>query len=246
MFFLSRFKATDTNAKEEAVSKLIERSTTNFDFLLFVVLSALIVTVGLRLDNDIIILGGALIAPVLYPILSLALSLILSDYALLRRSLYAVIKAGTIGAFVGFVASLLLSGWATDPTVALLAYREPSFLFFAVAFLAGFAVPYAMVKSVLSESLSGVVLSIAVIPPLAAFGIGLSEGSALIITGSLNILLINIGGILFGSMMAFSLMDFHRERKVAITTVKKEEKRIEKHEQKLEEEVKKEEETIAA
>lgn len=244
MIFLSRFRMADENAKAIAVNKLVERSTVHFDFVLFVVIAALIVTVGLRLDNAIIILGGALIAPVLYPILSFALSLVLSDYFLLRRSLYAIIKAGAITAFVGFMGSLLLSSWATDPTTELLAYREPSFLFFLVAFLAGFAVPYAMVKTVLNEPLSGVALTIAVIPPLAAFGTGLAEGSMFIVTGSLNILLINLGGILFGSMMAFSLMDFHRARPVADKAVLREEKKMEKQEQKLMESVAKEEQLI--
>lgn len=46
-------------------------------------------------------------------------------------------------------------------------------------------------------------------------------------SGSTILFLINIAGVVFASMISFSLMNLHNKKKIADTTIKQEEKRLE-------------------
>lgn len=90
----------------------------------------------------------------------------------------------------------------------------------------------------------GVAISVALIPPLAVVGIGLARGEWFIISSALMLFLLNIGGIIFASIVVFSTMNFYIRRKVAQISIAKDEEAIlaakEKAEQDKEEEKRKE------
>ena len=121
--------------------------------------------------------------------------------------------------------------WIFDETI--LARTEPSLMFFVVAIILGFAVAYASVKPNLSTALPGVAVAVALIPPLAVFGIGVALVSQSIIAGSAVMFFTNIAGMVFAAMVTFSLMDVHHKRFIAESTIKKEDRRVEKETEKV-------------
>ncbi len=104
--------------------------------------------------------------------------------------------------------------------------------------IAGLAGSFALVKPQLSETLPGIAISVALIPPIAVVGIGLARFNWEIISGSLLLFLVNAIGVVFASMMTFSLMNFYVKRHEADKVVKKEDKKIEKEKEKAKEAVK--------
>ncbi|MBU3926084.1 DUF389 domain-containing protein, partial [Patescibacteria group bacterium] len=70
----------------------------------------------------------------------------------------------------------------------------------------------------------------ALIPPIAAIGIGIAKLDWSIVSGSFMLLIINILGIIFASMLVFSLMNLYLKKKVAIETAQKEDKKLEQQE----------------
>lgn len=73
----------------------------------------------------------------------------------------------------------------------------------------------------------GVAISVALIPPLAVIGIGLAYWDWEVMSRAFVLFLINIGGIIFASMLVFSLMNFYVRRKVAQISIVKDEIEIE-------------------
>ena len=224
--------------KDRAIERLIKGGTPSQDFLLMTVLSILTATFGLLLNNVAIIIGSMLIAPILYPVLSLSLGIIMADFDLISRSFYTILKSIAFGAIVAALATLLFSSHFPEVTPEITSRIHASLPYFIVAMIAGFAGSFALVKPQLSETIPGIVISVALIPPMAVLGIGLARFNWKIISGSLQFFLVNAIGVIFASMLTYSLMNFYVEKREAKVTVEKEDKRIEREEKKVEKAIK--------
>lgn len=222
---IDRLRESDKSA---AVKQLITESTPDFDFFFLIVLSILMATFGMLVDSASIVIGSMLIAPILSPILSISLGLVMADGKLFYRSLYTVAKASLIGIISSAAATFLFQGVAAGGlTSEIMSRTEPSLLYFMVAVVAGFAVSYTLVKPDLSATLPGIAVAVALIPPLSVVGIGVAKLAPQVVTGSFVLYLLNVGGIVLASVISFSLMNLYGKRKVAQTAIEKEEKRLE-------------------
>ena len=235
MSLISRFQVIEEKDKTHAVQKLVEEATPDYDYFLMLVLSVVMSTFGLLAGSETIVIGAMLLAPLLAPVMGLALGTSMSHHPLIKRSFSTIaysiglsVGAAIVGAFLFSLGNL--NGGVNE---IILARTEPSLLFFMVAVISGFAVAYASVKPELSASLPGVAVAVALIPPIAVFGIGIAMLQPAIIAGSAVMFLINVIGIVFAGMVTFSLMDVHHKKYIAETTIKREEKRVEKETKKV-------------
>lgn len=237
LFF--QLKKLDDADKAKAIEKLITDSTPDFDYYLLISLSILMATLGLLVNSAAIVIGSMLIAPLLSPILSLSLGIVISDGKLLSRSFSTILKSTAIGIGAAILATLFFGLGEGSVTQEVLSRTEPSLIYFLVALIAGFAVSYTMVQPDLNVTLPGIAVAVALIPPLAVVGVGIAKLDWFIVSNSFILFLINVIGIVFASMFVFSLMDVYGKKKVAEKTIKKEEQRLEK--EKVEEQEFKEE-----
>ena len=237
MSFISRFQAINEKDKTRAVRELVEQSTADYNYFLMLTLSVLMATFGLLAGNETVVIGAMLLAPLLAPVMGLALGTSMSHPPLIIRSISTIswsiafaVGAAIIGAFLFSVSNL--SGSINE---VILSRTEPSLLYFIVAVISGFAVAYTAVQPKLSSTLPGVAVAVALIPPLAVLGIGIAILSPSVVAGSALMFLTNVAGIVFAGMVAFSLMDVHHKSIIAESTIKKEEKRVKEETKKVQE-----------
>jgi len=237
MTLLSRFQTIDEADKTRAVTKLVENATPDFDFFFMVVLSVLMATFGLIAGSETVVIGSMLLAPIMNPILGLSLGLAMSSHRLIRRSLHTMMEAALWAMGASMVVTIMFSFGAGAGDIMqnaiIMSRTQPSLIYFMVALLAGLAVAYTMVKPHLSETLPGVAVSVALMPPLAVVGIGLVHLNIVVITGALMMFLLNVAGIIFAAMLSFSLMDVHHKRFIASRTIEKESKRVQKEDEEV-------------
>ncbi len=222
---LTLFNNLEETDKAKAIERLITQSTPSQDFFFMMGLSALTAVFGILLESVAVVIGSMLIAPLLSPVLSLSLGVTVADSKLIRRSLQTIVKSLVVGVAVSAVAFLLF-GMNKIPSNLVVDY-SPSLLYVAVSVVAGFAATFAMVKPKLNETLPGVAIAVALIPPIAFIGIGLAQFSWTMMTEALILLGLNIVGIVFAGMVTFSLMSFYTKKKVAEKIVIKEDKKLE-------------------
>ena len=216
--------------KSKAIENLITESTPRQDFFLMVVLSVLMATFGLLINNVAVVIGSMLIAPILYPILGLSLGVVMADFKLISRSFYTLLKSMVFGIAA---AALIALFFAPDHEIL---FAEPSLIYVMIAIIAGLAASFALIKPQLSETLPGVAISVTLIPPLAATGIGIAKFDWNIISDSFVLFLVNAIGIIFASMIVFSLMHLYIKRMDARKAIKKEEKAVEREKENAEKE----------
>lgn len=239
MKLLSRFQAIDENNKSLVVRKLMKSSTPDFDFFYLTALAVLMATLGLLHNSVAVVIGSMLIAPILYPVLGVALGLVMSNGSVLGRSLLTLGKSFVIG--VGFSSlATIFFGEVGQMTGEILLRTEASLISVVVAIIAGLAVSYALANPEWSETLPGIAISVALIPPLAVTGIGIAWVDLDIVAGSVLLLMANVTGIVFAAMVSFSLMNLYEKRAVAESTIKKEEERVKEEKEAIEELEKKE------
>ena len=234
MNFTGHFRNVSDTDKSKAVEKLIQDSTPDYDFFLLVTLSVLMATSGLLLDSAAIVIGSMLIAPVLFPVLSLSLGIVMSDHKLMSRSVYTILKSVVIGIISAITITLLFAPTTKELSFEIFLRTNPSLLALLVSIVAGIAVSVTLVRPKLSATLPGVAISVALIPPLATIGIGIAWFDWSVISGSFVLFLLNIIGIVFASLVSFSILNLYVKRNVAEQTIEKEEKRVEREEKKAE------------
>lgn len=219
----SLFNHLTSKDKTNAIEKLIQNSTPSNDFFLMIILSMLMATFGLLINSAAVIIGSMLIAPMLYPILSLSLGITISDQKLVMRSIWTIIKSLAYGIASSAIITALFSYQHFDIGSEIISRAQPSLAYAIIATIAGIAASFALVKPKLSEMLPGIAISVALIPPLASTGIGIARFNWDIVSGSFIMFSINAVGIVFSSIVVFSLMNLYVKRKIALATVKKEE-----------------------
>ena len=226
---LARLQSVSADDKSRAVETMIKNSTPEFDFFFMIFLSVLMATFGLLAGSETVVIGSMLLAPILYPVLGVALGVSMSDQKLLARSFKTLAQAAAVAVATAFAATLLFSfgSFADGWNQIILSRVNPSLLFLMVGVISGLAVTYALVRPNLSETLPGVAVAVALIPPLSVVGIGLARLSIHVISGAFMLFIVNVLGIVAASSFAFSLMNIRSRHRVAQDVMEKEDTRVE-------------------
>jgi len=233
MPLFARFRALPDKDKASLIRKLVENGTPDFDFFYLIGLSTLMATLGLLLDSGSIVIGSMLLAPLMYPILGVSMGLVMmgTNTQLLQRALNTLVKSLGVGLLLSIAAAFFFGGEGTSYlTSEVLARTVPSHLHLLVALVAGAAVSYMLARPEWGDALPGVAIAVALIPPLAAVGIGIANLDPFLIKGASMILLLNLFGIIAIAVMIFLLMNLSEKENIAISTVKKEDEKKESEE----------------
>jgi uncharacterized hydrophobic protein (TIGR00271 family) len=226
MNVLFKFQRINDNDKAAVVRKLMQSSTPDFDFFYLFGLSVLMATLGLLIDSPAIVIGSMLLAPLMYPILGVALGLVMSNGAVLTRSSITLFKSFLIGLVLSILAAVLFGDSASYMSHEVMARTQPDLIHFVVAVVAGLAVSFALAQPEWSETLPGIAISVAFIPPLATVGVGVAALDMAIVSGAFVLLAINLIGIIFAAMVSFSLMNLYQKQNIAFSTIKKEDEKM--------------------
>jgi len=222
------FRNVSDAEKHEAIEGIIQHASPRQDFFLMLILSISMASFGVILNNTVIVIGSMLIAPLLYPLLSLSLGIITTDEQLIERSLYTLFKSVVLGLCSALIIGLLFFPRGDDlAQILLITSSSSSSLAYAlVATIAGFAAAFATTKPYLNSTLPGVAISVALVPPLAVAGVGLSLFNLTVFTNALLLFLVNVIGIIFSAMIVFALFNFGVKQQVTKKIVKEEQKVI--------------------
>lgn len=184
-------------SREELYERVAGGVRLSKTYLATVALSALVAAVGLIRGDVAIIIGAMVIAPLLAPNVALSLASTLGDVPLAVRSL----KVNGAGVGVAFAVSLVIGlAVSVDPDVSELATRTSvGYSDIAVAIAAGCAGTLAYTAG-LPAAIVGVMVAVALLPPLVASGLLAGSGRWSLSLGAFilvitNVTCINLAGV---------------------------------------------------
>lgn len=219
--------------KTLALKELVDDSTPRPSFFFLVTLSTLMAACGLLISNTSVIIASMLIAPILSPILSLALGIVINDGHLISRSFFTLLKSAGYAIALSAVVTWILWNFASGNLMdelnpEILERVQPSMVYFIIAIIAGVATAFARVKPDLSETLPGTAIAVALVPPLATIGIGVATIQLTVISGALSMFILNAVGIILAAMVMFSLMNIYTKKTIIEKEVAASDKELEK------------------
>ena len=202
--------------RQELYEARIASSKPSPGFFVLLLCAAIIATLGLISDSAAVVIGAMIVAPLMDPILSLAFALSISNNKLAKRSLLTVV----IGVLTVITTSALLASLldVSEVNREMTSRTAPNLIDLGIAVAAAVAGSFSMTRERLSNSLAGVAVAVALVPPLCVCGIGLSMGKEVVAVfgrgtvagitnqiseGSFLLFLANLIGITVASLFVF-------------------------------------------
>jgi len=169
------------------ITRILEESGWSPRFAFMTMMSAGIAVLGLLLSSPAVVIGAMLISPLMNPILGLGFSLALFDFREMRRSVTAL--AVGAAAAVLFTALIVTFSPLKTATPEIIARTRPNLFDLLVALFAALAGTFALIRG-RGDTIVGVAIATALMPPLATVGYGLATGNMAVAGGA---------GALFGT-----------------------------------------------
>jgi uncharacterized hydrophobic protein (TIGR00341 family) len=176
-------------SREEVYASIADGAKLHRNYLLLVILAAIVAAVGLSHDNTAAVIGAMVVAPLLGPNMAIALGLVLGDLPLVRRALVTAGAGFTLTLVVAMLLGFLIG---VDPTTPELASRTQVGIWdLVLALAAGCAGALAFTTGA-PTYLTGVMVAVALLPPTVASGMLVSAGA---FEGAGSALLLALGNI---------------------------------------------------
>ncbi|WP_102027897.1 TIGR00341 family protein [Salirhabdus sp. Marseille-P4669] len=189
-------------SRQELVENIEKNSYITMNYTLLIILSAIVATVGFIKDSEAVVIGAMVIAPLIGPVISIAFSAILGDYKKIAKSTGTLLYGVAIAVLISVAFSYFFQmGTNTDQFIA---RTEVTISDFALALASGAAGALSILNR-LSGSLVGVMVAVALLPPLVSVGLSLGQSLWSDAYGATMLVIVNITCILLSAITIFSL-----------------------------------------
>lgn len=189
-------------SREEIYSKAQEFQ--GFDKIqwLLVGLSGAIASLGLVFENVIIVIGAMIFAPLLSPLVSSSISLVVGDRTMMKKSVLSSLKAFLL---VIVVSVFILLPIPVSSNELIMMIVEPGISAVALSLMVGSAAALTFASGV-RDQVAGVAVAIALVPPLASVGIGIRMLDVSMVLSAAAISSINILSVVLAGFVTFYLI----------------------------------------
>lgn len=176
----------------------------NLQHIVMLLISAIIAVIGLLRDDSTIIIGAMVIAPLLGPNMGLSLATTLGDMPLAKKAL----QIGAFGISLALALSLMIGFFIPInldiPEIALRTRVRWSDVL--LAFASGIAGALSFTSGTI-RGLVGVMVSVALLPPLVTFGMLLGSGRWEAAVGAMLLFFTNLVCLNLAGVLTFSLQN---------------------------------------
>jgi uncharacterized hydrophobic protein (TIGR00341 family) len=184
-------------SREELYEDVNEGVQLSGTYIVLVALSAVVAAMGIVYNNVTVVIGAMVIAPLLGPNVALSLATTLGDTALAVSAARTTVAGIAVALAVAMPIGLLCG---VDPGVAAVQARLHTQIKDVVLALASGSAGVLSITSGAPAALIGVMVAVALIPPLVTFGLLVGAGHLEMATRALllfvtNVICINLAGV---------------------------------------------------
>ncbi|MCJ7532654.1 MAG: DUF389 domain-containing protein [Anaerolineales bacterium] len=165
----------DAEEREKIVDELAHQLSPSFDFFVFSLLSGIIFSLGLLLNSPALLVLGAVAAPLMTPVIGIALGIVIGSARFFIRSLAGLLVSSLLVIITG-----ALAGWLSRLNASLLLTQAQihahfSWDTFLVLVIGVILMAWMIIRGEHNPRLPSVVLAYGLYLPLAVAGLGLTS-----------------------------------------------------------------------
>lgn len=175
-------------------------------YTVFMILSTLIASAGLYLDSSAVIIGAMLLAPLMSPLVSVAMGLLRGNNDMLKSSAKKILLGIVLSLLSAATFSIFFS--FKEVSGQMIARLNPTILDLSVAIFSGVVGAYAKSHKEIAQNLAGVAIAVALVPPLAVAGIGIGRGDLHFFLQAFLLFSTNLVGIILAATFTFRVLGF--------------------------------------
>ncbi|MCK4799979.1 TIGR00341 family protein [Candidatus Parcubacteria bacterium] len=197
----------DKKRQEKVYSEIRENAKGDFDFFVLTIFSGIIITLGLVVDSSAVVIGGMLLAPLVWPILSLAMAIIKGRSRLIQDSIFTLLRSAAIIFVIALFLGLISPDYALQGS-EFLSRTSPTVFELFIALAAGFVGAFVIAYPKIGSAIAGVVIAAALVPPIAVMGLSVSHGNLGMAGGAFILFMSNLIAVTFASSILFLIAKF--------------------------------------
>ena len=190
-------------------ASLLEDSQLTLNFLVLLIGSCLIATLGLIINSTAVIIGAMIIAPLMMPLRGFAFAAIEGDRELLGISITSIAMGTLVGVGMSWLAGTLMG--IPEFGSEVLARTQPTLIDLVIALVAGAISSYAKIRPEIGDALPGTAIAVALMPPLCVVGLTLSQGQWGYSGGAFLLYLTNLLGISLACTIVYVIAGYTRD-----------------------------------
>ncbi len=170
-----RFFRQNPKRQDKVYEQIKNNAKCDYDFYVLTIFAAIIITLGILINSTAVVIGGMLIAPLVWPIMAMSVGIAMGRTALLQKSLFALLKSILVIIAVSIVFGFIVPELVLENN-ELLERTSPTILELVVGLAAGFIGAFIIAYPKLGSAIAGVVVAAAIVPPVSIVGISLARG----------------------------------------------------------------------
>lgn len=198
--------------KAEIAEEILQETYDSKLYRLEMILSSLLATLGLLTNSVPVIIGAMLIAPLLQPIKAFSFAVSTGNKHLYFKAMKMLGLSAFVAVLVAYLITLIVP--FADLTNEVLARTSPTIVDLLIALGSGIIAILSLAFKRLSESIAGVAMAVALMPPLCVLWIGLQFMNMDVTMGSGLLFLTNLVAIIVVWVILFYAFGFFPTNKV--------------------------------
>ncbi|MCA9371582.1 TIGR00341 family protein [Candidatus Woesebacteria bacterium] len=194
--------------KATLAKEIDENASLSQTYIILLVVSAVICTLGLILNSTPIVIGGMIIAPLMWPIMKVSVGITAGSKKDISDAIIIFLASVGITLLSSYLIAMLSPIKSLNAEI--LARAQPTVLDLCIALSAGVVAALGLVEKKVSSMLAGVAIATSLMPPLCVAGIGFALQSSTTAWGSLLLFIANVLSIIFISILIFRFSGLNR------------------------------------
>jgi len=197
----------DKKRQGKVYNEIKESAKGDFDFFVLTIFSAIIITLGLIVNSSAVVIGGMLLAPLVWPVLALSLAIIKGRSKLLQSSVSTLFRSTVVILLISFVLGFISPEYALKGS-EFISRTSPTIFELFIALAAGFVGAFVITYPKIGAAIAGVVVAAALVPPIAVMGLSVSHGNLEMAGGAFILYLSNLIAVTFSASILFLVSKF--------------------------------------
>jgi len=193
--------------QKKVYHEIRESARGDFDFFVLTIFSGIIITLGLVVNSSAVVIGGMLLAPLVWPILALSLGIVKGRSKLIQDSSFTLIKSTLLIFVIAIIIGAISPSYALKGT-EFLSRTSPTIFELFIALAAGFVGAFIIAYPKIGAAIAGVVIAAALAPPIAVMGVSVAHGNISLAGGAFILYLSNLIAVTFSSSILFFVARF--------------------------------------